>query len=207
MIRNAIRFIGDILWIVCARLLHVPPWLHMIMIMSATLETLFSDARLLTLEKGQALFHAGAAVREMYLVRSGHVQLLRHTSRGICLVLQNATTGMALAEASAYSDAYHCDAVATQSSSVAAMPRHAFRTALARDQKLAQLWATHLAQSVQAARFRAEIRTLPKVADRLEAWLAEGNSLPEKGQWQDLAAELGITREALYRELARRRDA
>lgn len=85
------------------------------------LETLFSDARILTLERGQALFHTGAGVREMYLVRSGQVQLLRHTSRGICLVLQSATTGMVLAEASAYSSAYHCDAVATQPSAVSAI--------------------------------------------------------------------------------------
>jgi len=178
----------------------------MIAIMSASLETIFSQARLLALEKDQALFHAGEAVRDMYLVRVGHVQLLRHTSRGIYLVLQHATAGMVLAEASAYSKAYHCDAVATRAGTVAAVPRQEFRAALECDPALAQVWATHLAQGVQAARFRAEIRTLPRVADRLEAWLAEGNSLPEKGRWQDVAAELGVTREALYRELARRRS-
>jgi len=64
-----------------------------------------------------------------------------------------------------------------------------------------------LARSVQAARLRAEIRSLPKVADRLAAWLGEGNALPDKGHWQEVAAELGVTREALYRELARRRMA
>ena len=179
----------------------------MIMIMSEALETVFSQARPLALEKGQALFHAGETVSDMYLVRSGHMQLLRHTSRGICLVLQNATAGMILAEASAYSKAYHCDAVATQASSVSTVPRDAFRAALEGDPALAQVWAAHLAQGVQAARFRAELRTVPRVADRLEAWLAEGNILPEKGRWQDVAAELGITREALYRELSRRRSA
>lgn len=177
----------------------------MIAIMSLVLETVFSQARPVQLEKSQALFHTGEDVRDMYLVRAGHVQLLRHTSRGICLVLQNATDGMVLAEASAYSKAYHCDAVATCTSSVAAVQKQEFRAALERDPALAQVWAMHLAQGVQAARFRAELRTLPRVADRLEAWLAEGNSLPEKGRWQDVAAELGITREALYRELARRR--
>jgi len=33
----------------------------------------------------------------------------------------------------------------------------------------------------------------------------EGNTPPEKGRWQEVASELGVTREALYRELARRR--
>lgn len=181
------------------------PVAYMIMVMSTELEGIFSQARLITLEKGQALFHAGEDVRDMYLVRAGHVQLLRHTSRGICLVLQNATAGKVLAEASAYSKAYHCDAVTTCTSSVAAVQKQEFRAALERDPALAQVWAMYLAHGVQAARFRAELRTLPRVADRLEAWLAEGNNLPEKGRWQDVAAELGITREALYRELSRRR--
>ncbi|MGP9791906.1 Crp/Fnr family transcriptional regulator [Roseinatronobacter sp. NSM] len=174
--------------------------------MSHAFETIFAPARPVMLERGQALFHAGETVRDMYLVRTGHMQLLRHTSRGICLVLQNATAGMVLAEASAYAHAYHCDAVATCTSCVVAVPRPAFRTALERDPALAQVWSKHLAEGVQAARFRAELRTLPRVVDRLEAWLAEGNTLPEKGRWQDVASELGITREALYRELARRRN-
>ncbi len=46
---------------------------------------------------------------------------------------------------------------------------------------------------------------MPKVADRLDAWLCEGHLLPNKGRWQDVASELGVSREALYRELARRR--
>ena len=71
--------------------------------------------------------------------------------------------------------------------------------------KLAEAWAMNLANSMQAARFRAEIRTLRTVAERLDAWLGAGLEIPEKGQWQVLAAELGVTREALYRELARSR--
>ncbi|MFW6077468.1 MAG: Crp/Fnr family transcriptional regulator, partial [Hyphomicrobiales bacterium] len=80
-----------------------------------------------------------------------------------------------------------------------------FLSALADDPALAASWSAILARGVQAARLRAEIRSLPKVAERLDAWLGEGNSLPEKGRWQDLAAEIGVTREALYRELSRRR--
>jgi len=98
---------------------------------------------------------------------------------------------MVLAEASAYSKAYHCDAVATQASAVSAVPRHAFRAALEGDPALAQVWVRHLAQGVQAARFRAELRTLPRVVDRLQAWLAEGNSLPEKADGRMWPPSLG----------------
>jgi hypothetical protein len=43
------------------------------------------------------------------------------------------------------------------------------------------------------------------VAERLDAWLGAEGGLPDRGRWQELAEELGVTREALYRELARRR--
>jgi CRP/FNR family transcriptional regulator, dissimilatory nitrate respiration regulator len=177
----------------------------MVMIMSRAVETLFAPLPLLTLDAGQPLFHLGAPVRDMYLVRSGCIKSLRHTSHGAPLVLQSATEGAVVAEASAYSDTYHCDAVAADVSTVTALPRLRFLAALDRDPKLARAWATILARGVQVARMRAEICTLPRVADRLNVWLAEGNSLPDKGRWQDVAAALGVTREALYRELARRR--
>lgn len=119
--------------------------------------------------------------------------------------LQNALPGAVIAEASAYSTRYHCDAVAAEESVVAGLPKARFLSALADEPALAESWSALLARSVQAARLRSEIRSLPRVADRLDAWLAEGNALPEKGRWQEMAAELGVTREALYRELSRRR--
>lgn len=87
----------------------------------------------------------------------------------------------------------------------APIPLPRFRERLARDPAAAELWAAHLAHAVQGARLRAELRSLRKVGERLDAWLGEGRALPEKGGWQGLAAELGVTPEALYRELARRR--
>ena len=83
--------------------------------------------------------------------------------------------------------------------------KSAFLDALDKDAGLARALSYLLANSVQAARMRAEIRSLSTVASRLEAWLEQGNVLPQKGHWQSLAAELSVSREALYRELARRR--
>ncbi len=178
---------------------------HMIAIMRQSISMLFQDARASPLADGETLFVTGQEVTTICMVRSGSIHLLRHTTHGAQMVLQNAGAGAVVAEASAYSQRYHCDAAASGESVVASVPKERFLAALATDPTLAANWSELLARSVQAARLRAEIRSLPKVADRLDAWLGEGNRLPDKGRWQDVAAELGVTREALYRELSRRR--
>ena len=177
----------------------------MITIMPKSISLLFQDARDTGLAPGETLFAAAEDVANIFMVRSGRVHLQRHTTHGAHMVLQNAGPGAVVAEASAYSSRYHCDAVAAEESVVAGLPKERFLSALADDPALAESWSALLARSVQAARLRSEIRSLPRVADRLDAWLGEGNALPERGRWQDVAAELGITREALYRELSRRR--
>jgi CRP/FNR family transcriptional regulator, dissimilatory nitrate respiration regulator len=179
----------------------------MIAIMSGSLETLFAGSRSVDLHAGEVLFRSTAPVSEMFMVAEGQIHLCRHTMHGSEMVLQRAMPGMVVAEASAYSETYHCDAIAATDSVLLALPRSAFLSALAANPDLAANWAATLARGVQAARFRSEIRSLPRVADRLDAWIGEGNQLPEKGHWQDVANELGISREALYRELARRRKA
>jgi CRP-like cAMP-binding protein len=70
----------------------------------------------------------------------------------------------------------------------------------------ARAWARHLAQEVQRARAQAEILSLKTVAERVDAWITlNDDALPPKGYWHQVASEIGITPEALYRELARRR--
>ena len=173
--------------------------------MSVDLEALFDDGRLRHLAPGRPLFHGGDPVQEMFLVIAGVVVVSRQTGAGTALVLHRAEAGQILAEASAYSLAYHCDARATVASVVKAVPVARFRARSTADATLADAWAGHLAGAVQAARWRAELRTLRTVAERLDAWLAAGHALPEKGHRHELAAELGVSREALYRELAARR--
>lgn len=185
--------------------MHHWPVIYMISIMYESVHALFHTVRNIDLDAGQHLFLAGDRVNEVYLVRSGCVHLRRHTLQGVSIVLQQASVESIIAEASVYSSQYHCDAVAVEKTRVAALPATRFLDALSADPALSAAWSAMLARGVQAARLRAEIRTLHRVADRLDAWLGEGNVLPERGRWQDTASELGVTREAFYRELARRR--
>lgn len=177
----------------------------MIAIMSDALTVLFNAAEPRRIDAGARLFYGGDPVHNMYLVAEGAVDLTRVTGAGAPVILQRARAGQVLAEASAYSATYHCDAQAATAALVHYVPVVDFRARLTADPALAERWAAHLAHAVQSARLRAEIRTLRTVVERLDTWLGEGRALPAKGAWQDLAAELGVSREALYRELSRRR--
>ena len=176
------------------------------MIMSKDIAHLFDAGAECRLAVSEPLFHSGDPVNFMYLVSDGRMELTRQTRMGASVTLQMAGPGQVLAEASAYSDAYHCDARARTATTLRFVSVSTFRSGLIRDREAADSWAAYLAHAVQSARMRAEIRTLRTVAERLDAWLCETKALPEKGAWTGLAGELGVSREALYRELARRRD-
>jgi CRP-like cAMP-binding protein len=126
---------------------------------------------------------------------------------GFQLTLQRAGPASVLAEASMFADRYHCDALAAEDSSLLAVPIATARAALESDAALASVLARHLAGEVQRTRSRAEILSIKSAADRIDAWLAlNGEALPPKGRWNQVASEIGISPEALYRELALRRS-
>ena len=176
----------------------------MISIMSEMIAKLFKDGRSSEFEKHAAVLHAGDDVASMYLIIEGQIDLVRHSQNGTRTILHRARAGEVLAEASAYSGVYHCDGIAVAPSRLNAIPVAVFRKRLDDDPGLSNAWAGDLAHALQNARMNSEIRALRTVSERLDAWLAGGRMLPPKGEWQDLAQILGVTREALYRELAQR---
>jgi CRP/FNR family transcriptional regulator, dissimilatory nitrate respiration regulator len=153
------------------------------------------------------LFRRDAPVRKLYVVESGVVELLRFSESGAALVLQRASDKSILAEASIYSQIYHCDAVVTEPARLLEFSKRNLLDTIATDKKLMHMWGRYLAAAVQNARHRAEILSLRSVANRLDGWLAINNEkMPAKGQWISIATEIGVTPEALYREIAKRRS-
>lgn len=158
------------------------------------------------LEKGQRLFSRGDPVSALYFVEAGAMGLVRYQEDGDMLILQRALAGSLLAEASLYAGHYHCDAVAIETATLTEIPRAGMAEALSSDAALAASWAAYLAEQVQAARLRAELLARKTVAARLDGWMGwHGGALPPKGEWKSLAAQIGVSPEALYRELSRRR--
>lgn len=180
---------------------------YMIGIMSVAFVARFIAAadRRRTLAQGVRLFRQGDPVRSVFVVEEGLIALTRHLRDGKSLVLQRATCRTVLAEASVYSETYHCDAIAEAPSRVFEWRKAVFLKHLRENEAFYDLWAAHLAREVQSARYRSEILTRKTVAQRLDGWLAwSGNKLPPRGQWKDIALQIGVSPEALYRELAKR---
>ena len=157
-----------------------------------------------SLKEGATLFRREDPVEFMYLVRAGQIALERPMTDGAALTLHIASEGMALAEASLFADAYHCNAIARESAVVAYMPRAAFLAKLQKSPKAALGLIEANAREVLVLRARIEILRLRRVSDRLDAWL-ELFGEPAKGGWVRVADGIGVSQPALYRELARRR--
>ena len=63
----------------------------------------------------------------------------------------------------------------------------------------------HLAHEVQALRFKAEVLSMKTVTERLDAWISwKGENSLKKGELKNVANEIGVSPEALYREMGKR---
>lgn len=175
----------------------------MIKVMLDHWASLFENAATTRLAKGSSVFHRNDEVQSMHFIQSGTVTLTRFLRDGTQLTLHEASTGHLLAEASLFSENYHCDAVATGEVSLAVLPRRTVIDTL-------ELNATSLPalerafKQVQDLRARVEVLRLRRTSERLDAYL-ELKGAPEAGPWVDVAQWIGVTPPALYRELARRR--
>lgn len=156
-------------------------------------------------EPGETLFRQDDPVCSLFAVAEGTVRLVRHGSAGDAVILQRASRGDVVAEASIYSRTYHCGAECLAATAVLCVSAERFREVLSNDGAFALEWTAFLARSVQTARARTEILAAHTIEERLARWRAWFGEMPEKGRWKDLAAEIGVTPEALYRALARQR--
>jgi CRP-like cAMP-binding protein len=176
----------------------------MIAIMSAIVQRLLAMADgQLELAAGETLFRAAEPVRHLFVVLEGSVRLVRHQANGSAVVLQRARANQLLAEASLFAARYHCDAVSDHGARLARIAKSRILQAQRDDPAWLVDLAAHLAGEVQQARARAELLSLRTVRERLDGWLSLHGSLPPRGRWVDVAQEIGVTPEALYRELAR----
>ena len=159
------------------------------------------------LKSGETLFRLGDKTAGLCEVIAGRVRLARVDRSGREIVLHVAGPGETVAEASLFASSYHCDAIASTDAVVRIYPKPAVFAAFEKDPKAAQAFAATLARQVMNLRTRIEQRNIRSARERVRNFLAlnagaDRRTVALRGTLKDLAAELGLTHEALYRTLA-----
>lgn len=158
------------------------------------------------LVRGEILFHKDDAAVGIYEIEHGQVRLSRLDQTGREIVLHVAGAGDLIAEASLFSKVYHCDAVAVTDARARLYPKAALLAEFRRNPEAAEAFASRLAHELMALRTRLELRNIRSARERVQNYLAlnagaDGGTIELQGTVKDLAAELGLTHEALYRTL------
>lgn len=158
-------------------------------------------------DSGATIFRTGSPTHSVFYVESGAVRLLRYGRQGEEVVLHDARPGEFFAEASLDSARYHCDAVASQPSELLRVPADSLRELLNLDSDFARQWIALLARQLRGVRTRVERLSLKSAAERVRHLLVSEGRGPRRevvldGTLKDLARNLGLTHEVLYRTLA-----
>lgn len=171
------------------------------------IEDLIHPLRRRSLAAGECLFRQGDPATAIYRVEAGRLRLVRHLADGTAVTVHTAGAGETFAEAALFADAYHCDAVAETAAAVVPIPKALVLRHLSADAAAALDFSAYLARQVRDLRWRLELRNIRGGSERLLTWLkAAAVGTPprvEPGRpWKAVAAEIGLTHEALYRALA-----
>lgn len=164
--------------------------------------SLLNQKKVIKLEANQSLFIQGAKPEWLYFLETGEVCLTRCGLAGESCTLQRIFRGF-LAEASLFSEHYHCDAYCTQNSCLTAFPIEAFREQLGEDD-FYQTWIQVLSKEIKRLRNQNERLSLKRAPDKVLHYLqseTESGLLKLEGSKKDWAAELGLSHESLYRTL------
>ena len=159
------------------------------------------------LDAGDVLFRRGDRANAIFEVDQGRLRLVRHTIDNRPVTLHTARAGELFAEAALFADRYHCDAVAASAARVRVHPKRALLAAFRGDPALGERFMATLAHQIHALRSQLEVRNIRSARERVLSHLvlaadAGSRRVRLDGTLMDLAGEIGLSHEALYRTLA-----
>lgn len=154
--------------------------------------------RVLPMSAGDVLFRQAEPTTGLFRVRLGCITLRRTTAAGDTLTLHRATAKELFAEASVFSDAYHCDAICTAEGEVQHICKFATLDQLAKNQAFALAFSALLARQVQSYRLLLEITAIRSAKERVLAAVSAGYL---ESAVTEFATRIHLTHEACYRAL------
>ena len=149
-------------------------------------------------ERGDHVFRQGDESRGVFFVASGRVCLTRVTESGAPVTVHIAGAGEMFAEASLYSDVYHCDAVCVAPARLICVAHHAILARQKQDAAFSEALARRLAGQVQDYRQLLTLHAVKSASERVLLAVSLGKLT---GSVTQFASQIGLTREACYRAL------
>lgn len=176
---------------------------------SLSFDELFAPARTSakTLVQGEFLFQRGDRSTHLYQVLDGAIRLVRYCRDGDSCVMHTARIGESLAEASLFSGTYHCDAEAALPSTVACYDKTIILNILRESPEKSLACIALFARQVRNMRALLEVRSVRSAPDRVLSYLMlqadpETMTVNFTGSLKDMAQDLALAHETLYRTLA-----
>jgi CRP-like cAMP-binding protein len=154
--------------------------------------------RTIDMQKGDTLFAQNQTTSGLYRVVSGCVTLQRTGLGGDTLILHRAISGGFFAEASIFSQTYHCDAICTQSGSVVKIAKSDVVLMMHSNPAFCEGFTRLLAVQVQKYRAHIELLAIPSAKERLLAAVQAGY---HDATVTELASRINLSQEACYRAL------
>ena len=166
-----------------------------------------SRCQCLTLEKGSWLFRLGDPVESVYWIESGEIRAIRHLLDGSSAIMIRAKGGQFFGESSMLLSNYTCDAEVVKRTSVKIFPVSALREEMNNNGAFAFQFSMSMAAHARKQCSSQERLRLKKARDRVLHYL--GCEFGGKDEididmpMAELAIELGLEAETLYRTLSK----
>jgi len=159
----------------------------------------------LSLSKGDMLFKQGDPVTNIYFIKIGKIKLIRNTSDGSPVILHIGEQGESIAEASLFSDLYHCSAIADSNSTVLYVKKSVLLIFMQENPKVMIELLAILSHQVRDLRTINEIKNIHSANERILSYIKtnanENLELKLNLSLKDIAHKIGLAHETFYREL------
>lgn len=157
-------------------------------------------------QAGEVIFQERDPAFRVFAVERGRVRLVRYTPEGEELTLFRAEAGQTFAEAAILADQYHCTALCEQATRIHAFDREAVLAGLEADPDAMLLYGSLLSAQVRELRTLLELRTIRAADERVLHYLRlkadRDGVVRQTVSRKEMAAQLGLTHETFYRQLA-----
>lgn len=163
-------------------------------------------ATLKVLAAGQLLFDRHELADAVFILESGHIQLLNYTEEGQQVNHYTVKAGESFAEVALFNEQYVCIAIAQAPSRVWSLPKQAFLQVLRQHPDLAESFMEKLARRLHESKLLLELRSIRSARRRILHYLqlnvqADGVTVILDRPLKEVADDLGLTPEALSRTL------